>query len=126
MKNRLSQSGLSLIGFLLIMILLGFISLIVIKLVPIYMDDFKVSSAMTSLQKQQVELANKSPDEIRDMLMKRLSIDNFTRFNGNDVRVTREKGKLTIAVDYEVRESLFGNLDIVARFPDHHVEIIAP
>ena len=44
----------------------------------------------------------------------------------DNIKITREGRMTVVTVDYEARVTLFGNLDLVARFPDGRVELGGP
>ena len=124
---RGSQKGMTYLGMLILMIVIAFAAIIVIKVVPLYLENYKVESSLKSLaQDPKVKGAVISPREIVDMLHKRLMVNDVDHVTPDDISVTKEGGKTVIAIDYEARVSLFMNLDVVARFPDNRVELGGP
>ena len=52
-------------------------------------------------------------------MKRRLKINGVYDFNVKDnVKVTREKGRTTVRVKYEVRRPVVGNVDVVVYFDD--------
>jgi hypothetical protein len=127
MNNRTargSQNGMTYLGMLILMIVIAFGAIIVIKVVPLYLEHFKVESSMKSLaQEPKDQLAGLPPSEIEKLLIKRLSINDVEHVTKDDISVTKEGGKTVISIDYEARVSLFMNIDLVVRFPDNRVEL---
>ncbi|MFA7095057.1 MAG: DUF4845 domain-containing protein [Gammaproteobacteria bacterium] len=121
MKFRDKQRGMSAVGWLLVLGLIGFFSLIGLRLAPMYLEYFNVVSSMESL-KSESEIKSKAPAEIMQMLMKRFDVNDVRNVKPNHVRVTNEGGKLKVIVKYEVRTPLMGNLSAVATF-DKNVEL---
>jgi hypothetical protein len=115
------QRGMTTIGVVLIIAMIAAFAFVGLKLYPIYYDSFKVSSGLNSL-KAEPELATKPAHEIVERLMKRLSIDNVDSVAKSDVAVEKAGGRATISVDYEVRETLVGNIDVLVHF-EKEVEI---
>lgn len=108
------QRGLSLVGFLLVLVLVVIVVLLGLKIVPIYTEYYSVVQAMQSLRDEEnIEL--RSPMEIEDLFFRRLYINYVDSVDRNEVLVSRRNG-LHIRVKYEVRESIVGNLDVVAEF----------
>ena len=124
---RSRQSGMTYLGTVALLVVIGFFAVIVIKVAPVYMEHFKVNSSMTSLANDLNSNNNVlSPLEIKRLLQKRLSINDVDHVKDNDIKVTREGGKMVVEVSYEARVTLFDNLDLVARFPDNRVELGKP
>lgn len=108
------QQGLSLIGFLIVVILVGIFALVAMRLFPIYSEYYNVVGSMESL-KNQPGVATKSPDEIKNLFFRRLYVNYVESVERKNVLVSRDGG-LHIRVKYEVRRPMVGNLDVVASF----------
>lgn len=121
MKFRDKQRGMSAVGWLLVLGLIGFFSLIGLRLMPMYLEYFSVVSSMESLRNDS-EIKSKAPSEIVQLLMRRLDVNNVRNVKPNHVKVTSKGGTLTVMVAYEVRTPLMGNLSAVATF-DKTVEL---
>lgn len=117
-----SQRGMTAISWLLTMALIAFFALIAIRLVPIYLDGYKVASSLESLAAPGHE--GRSPGELRSMLMKRLRINMVSDVTSRDVRVEARGGMHVVNVNYEKRQPLIGNIDVVISF-DKSVEVPA-
>jgi len=111
------QSGMTLIGFLLMFLLIGFFVLLTVKLAPIYLEHFKVSSTLESLKKEP-EIGTKSREDILRMLEKRWEINMVNAVTSKDVVVNRQPGKLTVQIAYEVTTPILGNVDALVYFDD--------
>ena len=123
MNGRHRQQGLTGLGWLIILFVVGFFTLAGIKLTPIYVQNFSVKSSLESLKKE-AHLTQKSKQEILTLLMKRLDINDVTHVTRKDIVIEERNGVLTVGAKYEVRERLVGNLDIVANF-DNRIEVVA-
>lgn len=108
------QRGLTLIGFVLLLVLALFFAYIGMKLVPIYTQYYSVVKAMQGVA-DEPGAADMSPNRIRNAFFQRLGIDYVSGVEQEHVRVTRRDG-VTLHVAYEVREPLIGNIDIVVGF----------
>ncbi len=112
------QRGMTAISMALVLALIAFFSALTIKLFPIYMEHFSVSSHLKSLVNEN-NMASKSDQEIFDMLRKRFDIDDVSHVADDDIFIERAKdGLVTVAVEYEVRTTAFGNVDMVVSFSD--------
>lgn len=116
MRNR--QRGLTFISIMVIIAVIAFLAMMVLKLFPIYMEDFSVSSSVNGLSQE----AGKGPQELRTALMRRLSINNVDNVSAEDVVIERDGNGYRVTVDYEVRVAFIRNIDFVVSF-NHSVEV---
>lgn len=114
MNPRQSQQGLTLLGFIIVIVVVGVFALIAMRLFPIYSEYYNVVGAMENL-KNQPEIATKSPPEIKKLFFRRLYVNYVESVEPKNVLVSRTGG-LHIRVKYEVRRPMVGNLDVVASF----------
>lgn len=114
MKPRHSQKGLTLLGFIIVVVVVGMFALVGMRLFPIYSEYYNVVGAMENL-KNQPEIATKSPSQIKELFFRRLYVNYVESVERKNVLVSRTGG-LHIRVKYEVRRPMVGNLDVVASF----------
>ena len=108
------QRGLTLIGFVVVLALLGFFAYIGMKLFPVYTEYYSVVQAMKGIQGEP-GVSTMSPAKIEDLLFRRFYISYVESVKPENVRVTRKTG-YTLNVKYEVRRPMVYNLDFVASF----------
>jgi len=108
------QRGLTLIGFVIVLALLGFFAYMGMKLFPVYTEYYSVVQAMKGIQGEP-GVANMSPKRVEDLLFRRFYISYVESVKPENVRVQRKDG-YTLNVKYEVRRPLVYNLDFVASF----------
>lgn len=118
------QHGMTAIGFVMLLVMIAFFTAVALKLTPLYLEHFEVSSVLKSLA-QEPGIANKSAAEIEDTIMKRLGINNVTHVTKDNIEISKEEGKTSIAISYEVRVPMLANIDVVANFKDDKVEVTA-
>lgn len=109
------QKGMTTIGWVFVIMLIAIVTLFALRLIPIYIDGFSVASSLESL-KNEHGLAKKSPTYIKNTLLKRFDINSVRDVTKDDIYIEHANGMMTIEVDYEVRQKLVGNLDIVVVF----------
>jgi hypothetical protein len=114
MKHKNKQLGMSMIGLVLFMSLLGFIVYAGMRLGPIYSEYYSVVKAM-NLVANKPGISNKSPNEIKEDLMKSFYTSYIERVDKNDIKVIRSRGK-QLQVKYDVQEPFIGNLDFLVHF----------
>ncbi len=119
------QQGMTAIGFILIIGMIAFFTAIGVKLVPMYIEYYSVTSILKTVQGEP-ETAGRSASEIEDTILKRLSINEIHRVTKDDITITKEGKKVIIEISYEARVPLFGNIDIVGDFKDNRVEATVP
>lgn len=114
MKSADRQRGMTAIGWLMVLGLIAFFSLIGLRLVPVYLEYFSVVTALESLKNS--DASSDAPRQVVDALMRRLDISDVKSVKPANVKVLNEGGALKVAVNYEVRVPLMGNLDALATF----------
>lgn len=113
LKNK--QKGLTGISIMMILVAIAFIAIIFLKIMPIYFDAFKVGDVVSSM-KDERGLDDKSPNEIKTMILKRLDVNMVSDVTKEDILIEKTKDTVFIDVEYEVRKEMFGNLDVVVSF----------
>ena len=115
---RQLQRGASMWMVMLILAILGFGLVFGLKLIPLYLDWWKVEKAVAGALQAGVESANNR--EITTAIVRRLDIDgiyNMTEANLKDFMTITKKGpKVAVEIDYESRVTLVGNVFIVTHF----------
>lgn len=112
------QRGLSLLGFIFILILVLFATYIGIKLVPIYLNHMSVVSEMKAIASEP-GAAHQPPNTIRRKLITRLQVSYVDHVEPEHIRIEREE-EVNLVVRYDVERHLIGNIDAIVRF--HRVE----
>ncbi|MBI5461819.1 MAG: DUF4845 domain-containing protein [Gammaproteobacteria bacterium] len=115
MQTLKSQRGMTAIGWLIVLGLIGFFVLLALRMTPSYLEYFTISSALESLQNEP-GMANKTPQDIRTMLSKRFDINDVGSITAKDVDIQNQGGSYLVGVDYEVRMPVLGNVDVVMSF----------
>lgn len=110
-----TQGGMTLIGFVIVLAVIGFAAYIGMKLVPMYSEYYAVKSALKGL-KAEPGIANQAPAKIQDLFFRRLYISYSENVKPANVTLERADGGWVMSVDYEVRKPLIGNLDVVGKF----------
>ena len=110
-----TQRGMTLIGFIIVLGMVGLFAYVAMKLVPMYSEYYAVKQALKGLQ-QEPGIANRDPAKIQDLFFRRLYISYAENVKPNNVKIERVDGGWNMSVDYEVRKPLMGNLDVVGKF----------
>ncbi|MFQ5642447.1 MAG: DUF4845 domain-containing protein [Thiogranum sp.] len=117
------QKGMTAIGWLLVLGLIAFFTLVTLRLVPAYLEFAKVTGVLESLQNEP-GITRKSRAEILKMVTKRFEVNDIRKVDPRTIEVRKNEGVLTVSIDYERREHLISNIDVVTVF-EKKVEVVA-
>ena len=115
MSKRKYQGGLTMITWILLIAMIGFIGLFAFKLIPIYMDYSTINSALTTVAQN---AAGKSPTQIKS------DIDNIFDVNSVDVvkvsdiviKPDPDTKAMTLYLNYDARTNFVYNVDLIVHF----------
>jgi hypothetical protein len=109
------QLGMSLMGFLLLAALLGVAALVGFRLIPAYIEYFKIKSALSAIVRDG-EMKDAGPQAIRSAFDKRAQVDDIEAVNGKDIEINREGGQLVLSTNYSKCVPLAGNASVCLDF----------
>ena len=119
MNFKRRQRGLSFLGLIALVGILGFAAVIGLKLIPIYMDAWKIDGVMNAVINDP-QIKEWSRKEVINSMLKRLDIDSVEAVNYSNYKetmtVTKKDGTYTINLYYRRETPLIGNLSLVAEF----------
>jgi hypothetical protein len=119
MNLRRKQLGLGFWGLLLVLAVGGFAALVLIKCVPIYLNEMAVTRAVHDVASKNTASGGEvDVAAIRDALQRRWDIDYINRIEPKEIKVVRDESGLKLSYDYEAREHLFYNIFIVIHFAE--------
>ncbi len=121
LKSR--QRGVTMWGMLMISLMVVFFALLLFKLIPPYLQDLKVKTALDSIE-QQAGSSGMSNPEIIVALRKRFDIDDIEHIALSDVTIERRGVFKVINIEYEAIVHLALNISALMEF-NHSVEIPA-
>ncbi|MEM6707654.1 MAG: DUF4845 domain-containing protein [Pseudomonadota bacterium] len=108
-------SGLSMWGYIWLLLGIAVVVTLVLRLAPHYMNFQTLQSVMEGIDSGQVH--GKSKRSVYDLLQKRFKINGLYDLKPTDIAtVERQKNQTVVSLDYEVRESLIANADVVLTF----------
>ncbi len=113
--NRKRQQGVSLIGMLLWGIVVVFAALLVMKILPGYIEYFTIKKVLVEIG-QDSNINTLSDASIRDKFNKRSQIDDIHSVKAGDLDISREKGVTIISADYQFQTNLIGNISLLVDF----------
>jgi Tfp pilus assembly major pilin PilA len=114
MKSK--QSGITLIGFMIALIIAGFFGFMAMKLVPAYTEFMGVNKAMTQLAGESLE--GKSLNEVRNDLLRKMDfqyVDDAT-IKPKDITIKRDGNQAQLSISYDKRIPFMYNIDFMLHF----------
>jgi len=112
------QRGMTFIGWCLVLGILGFFVLMTLRLIPTYLEYFRVSGQTASLAEDSGS-AKKSPAQLKKLLLRRFSIDDVVSVPKKNIKISKKREIITINIEYQVTTPLIGNIDALVSFKVH-------
>ncbi|QIL88876.1 DUF4845 domain-containing protein [Microbulbifer sp. SH-1] len=110
-----AQRGMSYWGWLLVIAVFGFGLTVVSKLGPAYIDAHFVEEGLHSLS-QNSSIREMSNTEIKRELDRYFTINNVRGEPTQAVKIIRGADSTLVSINYELRQPLFHNVDVVMKF----------
>ena len=111
------EQGLTFLSFLVLLFIIGFFTLLAVKIGPVYLDHYKVVSTLEAL-KSDKNLASRTRDEILTSLERRWDIDMIDSVSKDNVAITKDSRRLKVEVAYDVAKPILGNVEALIHFND--------
>ena len=115
MHLRQRQLGLGLWGWLFVLAVIGFVAMIVLKLVPIYLSEMSIERVVKSTAGDQGNAGLPLP-ELRKAMRTRWDVEGITTLDMNEIKLVKSGTGRALSYDYEARTELFYNISIVVHF----------
>ncbi|HIE56374.1 MAG TPA: DUF4845 domain-containing protein [Chromatiaceae bacterium] len=116
------QRGLSITGWMFVIAIALFFVLLGMKMIPSYLNYFSIVKVMESMA-QDPTLKDAPPSELRKAFNRRIDINGIYNFPKKGLKIDPSQGEGTrMVIDYEVREPVAGNVDVVMHF-QHEVTV---
>lgn len=113
MKGR--QNGITLLGFVIVLAVVGLFAYVGMKLFPMYSEFYSVKAALKGLSNEP-GIGNTDPRKIQDLFFRRLYISYSENVKPEHVKIKRVDNGWQMDVSYEVRKPVIANLDVVGKF----------
>ena len=116
MRTLKRQSGMSMLGILIIVGLFSFFITVMIKLLPVYIEGRSFKAVLEGV----VAASNKEEalSDINRRIGSAFITNQIDVMRPRDVKVYRDKGKVFVVANYEKRTNLFASVDAVLMFDD--------
>ena len=110
--SKRRQSGMTLIGMLLLAVVFGVIGLAILKIVPMYMQKMRVGTVLEDLQ-EELAVGGNSAQGIKLALDSRFYVENLRSLTREELEITSSTSGFTVAINREVREPFLADLFFV-------------
>ena len=109
------QRGLTMISIAFILGLIGFFTLLFLKIGPIYLNHSKVVNALEGVE-ETTDVQTKSKYEVKTILDKRFNMNYVEYVGADDIKITKQPNYLKVEIEYERVEPIMGNLSVLVEF----------
>jgi hypothetical protein len=113
--SKKNQSGLSLVGVLLVGGVLAAVILLGLKLIPVVSEYFGIKRAINAVVSSADPQVATVP-QLRMAFTKRAMVDDISSISASDLDITKENGQIVISVDYSRKVPLFSNVNLMIDF----------
>lgn len=116
MKSIRYQAGLSSLGWLMVLLIAGFVLTCAFRLGPHYLDNMSIKDALKTLGEQNANIDALDKDAIFKQLNNYMMINNVRGQEAQSFKIVRKKGRTLVNSVYEVRVPMFYNIDVLLTF----------
>jgi hypothetical protein len=113
--SKKNQSGLSLVGVLLVGGVLAAVILLGLKLIPVVSEYFGIKRAINAVVSSADPQVATVP-QLRMAFTKRAMVDDISSISASDLDITKENGQIVISADYSRKVPLFSNVNLMIDF----------
>ena len=114
--NKRKSKGLTLIGFLIVLVVVLFFAYAGMRVIPMYLEYQALISAMDKLKNDPMA-KSMPPSKIKDSIQRSLWVSYASNnIKNENIRISKKTDGVNVQVAYEVRKDFLGNIDIVGSF----------
>jgi hypothetical protein len=113
---RRHQTGVTFIGWVILLIPVAILVYAGIRLVPIYLNHMKVASSINQIAEENVGGGSVSAAAVRNSIEKRFDIEGITYPEAKDIVVARDGEEWVIEANYEQVAPLFAGIQLLVVF----------
>lgn len=117
MNIRARQTGLTMISWIILVGMIGFIGIFGFKLMPIYMNYYTIDSALVTASKNITQ--GESPAQIRSSIDNLFDVNSVNTIKAKDVSIGPDPDNpksLVMSIDYDERTNFISNVDLIVHF----------
>ena len=122
LQNLRKQQGMTALGWLFVLVIIGFFTLLTFKLAPAYLENYTIKSVLHSLEEEPL-ITTKSRRDVEQMVMARLNTNGVRDLKKEAIKVESSPGRLRVTIAYSIQKNIIGNVDVLMKF-DNSVEMV--
>ena len=107
------QRGMSVIGLLLLLVLIGAVALVAMRVIPMYVQYYSIKSTIESVRKESV--GDMAKEEIQRAIQKRFDIGYVTNVEAKDLNVRNDRQGKVLDLVYQDERELIKGLFVVLK-----------
>lgn len=119
-SSKTSQSGFSVTGTIILILLVSFFGNLIVKLGPIYTDHWYIKNVAQELSVS-IGSTGVSSFEIADRMSKNLQVNNVTFDLKKGFKVDGSSNPRKIILDYTKQEHIMFNIEVLVSFHEEYV-----
>ena len=125
-QSTVKQLGVTLTGLLFMSVLFGALALMVMRLFPLYSEKMKVDQALDRVASDS-SVSNQDKPQLINAIMKQFEVSDVDRWSTVEfTRLLKVEKKANsenrvMSLDYEIRNAVCCNLDIILNYHNSHV-----
>ena len=108
-----AESGVSLSGLIVVLVVLGALALVAIKVTPAFLEYRAVKNAIV---KTKADAGSGSVREIQQAFDRNAGVNDVSSISGRDLVITRDGGSTEISFAYEKKVPLTGSISLTFNF----------
>ena len=119
MRLRNGQRGLGLWGWMFTLGTIGFVAMVVLKLVPIYLSEMAIEKVVRATA-QDPGNGSIPIGELRKAMRTRWDVEGITTLDAQDVSIVKTSTGRALGYEYDAKTDLFYNISIVVHFKNQY------
>ncbi len=122
MNRHNSQEGMTLIGWIFTLVAIGAVALLILKVVPVYLESFKVEQALHSVAGES-GVGQVTKREIYKRFIRRMDVEDIDRFTQKNVHkylaVEKKGNTVILTIQYQTITPIVHNVSLLVDFKFH-------
>ena len=115
------QSGMTTIGFLILVVFIGLFAFAFIRLTPVYLNYLKVAGVLEGVHKE-FDGQNASRGALQTSISRRFSVESVSQLTARDIKVTANGSGYLVEAVYDHSAPFIGNVSFTVHF-DKKVQV---
>ena len=114
MRRLKQQDGMAMIGWILLIGLIITISVLALKILPMYRYSFQILFALRNLKADQtLQIKKATPEEIKKILLTEFDYKSLKEITTDEITVSQGDNAYNVRIRHQLKEQVVGNWYIV-------------